>query len=156
MILIEPKKYIIVRGEMKNPKELLVSAGLEIGGYAERFIETPEFAGNSSGTKKEVELQLVKFDKDYLVQDILSEIKKAGFGLPEARDAILFAIQVPDVQKEYPVAFLHEPFILPETGSENVIILRSYSGNRYFHMHLFESRWYSHIRFAVVKVNSTI
>lgn len=149
MMTIDPQTYIVKRTEVKTLQDFIDSAKSELGEYAKTFTSSPDFSTkNNSETLK---FRLVKFDKDYLLPEIISEIKKQGYQLPEAQDAIWFAAQHPEMQMQFPVAFLHQPWISPTTGGENVLILRSYSGLRYLHMHLFDSRWYSHIRFAVIE-----
>lgn len=150
MMTIDPKEYIIKRDEVKDLGNFLALAESELGEYAKSFTSTSNFSIKNNSEL--VKIKLIKFDKDYLISEILEEIKKAGYKLPEAQDAIWFASQYPSVQMSFPVAFLHKPWVNPVTGGENVLILRSYGGLRYLHMHLFDSRWYSHTRFAVIEV----
>ncbi len=149
MITVEPEVYNIQRSRINDRESFLKSATSDLGEYAKMFTSSADFSLENNN--EEVTFRLVKFDKDYLIQDILAEIKKAGYELPQAQDAVWFAAQYPEPQMNYPVAFLHSPWISPTTGGENSLILRNYSGLRYLHMHLFDSRWYSHIRFAVIK-----
>ncbi len=148
MIKINPKQYKIQRSEVADLKNFLQSTKCELGSFAEAFTAGKDF--NIKNNSETLNFRLVSFDKDLLLPEILEEIDKAGFKLPEAQDTVWFAIQYPEVQLENPVAFLHKPWIHPN-GGQSVLILRNYSGNRYLHMHLFDTRWYSHIRFAVVE-----
>jgi len=146
---VESQTYIIHRNEVSDLQEFLNSANCELGGYAKEFTGSEYFS--ITDDKEEAKFKLVSFSKDLLIADILKEISDAGYALPEAQDSVWFASQYPDVQKEFPVAFLHKPWIRPETGGGNVLILRNYGGKNYLHMHLFDSRWYSHVRFAVIE-----
>ncbi len=148
-MIIEPEIYKIKRSKIQDKQTFIESAKSELGGYAETFTSSDSFLLENNS--EEITVRLVKFDKDYLITDILNEIENAGFSRPLAQDAVWFAAQYPEPQMKYPVAFLHEPWVSPITGGENVLILRSYGGDRYLHMHLFDSRWYSHIRFAVIE-----
>jgi hypothetical protein len=147
-MIIEPEVYTLKRNKAEDRAALVGSTKCEVGGYAKEFIASGSF--KLPQQNEEVPIRLVKFDKDCLVSEILEAISKAGFILPQASDALSFATQYPDVQTKYPVAFLHTPWIRPETGGENVLILREYAGVRFLHMHLFDSRWYSHVWFAVI------
>lgn len=147
---IEPKTYIVQRNNVFDLQEFLDSAHCELGGYAKEFISSEDFSANNAN--EEIKFKLVSFEKDLLIVDILKEIQDAGYTLPQAQDAVWFASQYPNVQKDFPIAFLHTPWVRPETRGENVLILRSYGDVRYLHMHLFDSRWYSHVRFAVLVV----
>jgi hypothetical protein len=149
MMTIDPQVYTIRRVEVKSLKNFIDSAKSDLGEYAKVFTSSPAFSVNNNS--EAIKFRLVKFDKDYLLPEIMSEIKKQGYELPEAQDAVWFAAQYPELQMEFPIAFLHQPWISSTNGGENVLILRSYSGLRYLHMHLFDSRWYSHIRFAVIE-----
>ncbi len=148
-MIIDPKEYSLKRSKSDSLQDFLNLAKSEIGEYAKTFTSSSEFSRENNS--ESIKFKLVKFDKDYLISEILKEIKDAGYKLPEAQDAIWFASQYPDLQIQFPIAFLHRPWISPTTGGENVLVLRSYSGLRYLHMHLYDSRWYSHIRFAVIE-----
>ncbi len=149
MMTVEPEIYSIQRSEIKDRAVFLDSAKSDLGEYAKMFTASSDFSLENNSEK--VTFRLVKFDKDYLIADILKEIKDTGFTLPLAQDAVWFGAQHPEPQMKFPIAFLHAPWISPTTGGENSLILRNYSGLRYLHMHLFDSRWYSHIRFAVIQ-----
>lgn len=149
MITIEPQTYTVRRTAITDRQAFLDSATSELGEYAKLFTASPEFSLENKG--ETLTFRLVKFDKDYLIDEILEEIEKAGFALPEAQDAVWFGAQHPKPQMQFPVAFLHKPWISPKTGGENSLILRSYGGMRFLHMHLFDSRWYSHVRYAVIE-----
>ncbi len=148
-MIVDTKEFIINRDKINNLQEFTDLARSELGEYAKIFTSSTDFLKNRSSDS--VKIKLVKFDGDCLTSEILDEIERAGYKLPEAQDAIWLASQYPELQIQFPVAFLHEPWINPLTKGGNVLILRSYSGLRYLHMHLFDSRWYSHIRFAVIK-----
>jgi hypothetical protein len=150
-MIIEPDLYTITRGDSEDLNAFLNSDKIELGGYASAFVVSDDFKVSNSG--ETINIRLVGFDKDLLTSEILSEIENAGYKLPDAEDAIWFGIKHPEVQCKFPIAFLHEPWIRPETGGKNVLILRNYGDKNYLHMHLFDSRWYSHIRFAVIEKN---
>ena len=148
-MIIETDLYTITRGGSEDLNAFLNSDKIELGGYASAFVASDEFKVSNSG--ETIKIRLVGFDKDLLMDEILFEIEKCGYKLPDAEDAIWFGIKYPEVQGKFPVAFLHEPWIRTETGGKNVLILRNYGDKNYLHMHLFDSRWYSHIRFAVIE-----
>lgn len=153
MMIIEPEIYKVERKSQADLDHFLNSSTMDLGGYANDLIHSDAFS--ILNNKESVNFRLVKFDKDLLIKDILVEIEKAGYELPQVQDAIWFGAQYPDVQSQYPIAFLHKPWVRPETGGENVLILRSYGNKNYLHMHLFDSRWYSHVRFAVLEKGRT-
>jgi hypothetical protein len=150
-MIIEPDLYVITRGGSDDLNAFLNSNKIELGGYAKSFVSSEEFKISNSG--ESINIRLIGFNKDLLISEILSEIEKGGYKLPDAEDAVWFGIKYAEVQSKFPIAFLHEPWIRPETGGENVLILRNYGDKNYLHMHLFDSRWYSHIRFAVIEKN---
>jgi len=148
-MIIEPDLYTITRGGLEDLNDFLNSNQIELGGYATSFVSSDDFKIANNG--EIVNIRLVSFDKDLLISEILPEIEKGGYKLPDAEDAVWFGIKYPEVQNKFPVAFLHNPWIRPETGGKNVLILRSYGDKNYLHMHLLDSRWYSHVRFAVIE-----
>ncbi len=150
-MIIEPDLYTIMRGSSEDLNAFLNSDKIELGGYATSFVSSDDF--KTSNSDEIINIRLVGFDKDLLISEILSEIEKGGYKLPEAEDTIWFGVKYSEVQSKFPVAFLHNPWVRPETGGKNVLILRNYGDKNYLHMHLFDSRWYSHIRFAVIETN---
>jgi hypothetical protein len=147
-MIIEPDNYLIERKDFTELNSFLHSTQIEVGEHAREFTSSKYFS--SSNKAEKLNVKLVSFEKDLFIKDILAEIDKAGYKLPEAQDAIWFGLKYPEIQSKYPIAFLHKPWINPKTEGESVLILRNYGGKDFLHMHLFDSRWYSHIRFLVV------
>ena len=81
-MIIEPDLYTIMRGSSEDLNAFLNSDKIELGGYATSFVSSDDF--KTSNSDEIINIRLVGFDKDLLISEIISEIEKGGYKLPEA------------------------------------------------------------------------
>lgn len=96
------------------------------------------------------EIVLLEFNYDPDSEQVLAEAKRLGLERPDYDDSFDFGEQFPDVQRKFPVVFLHEPW----QGLHHdlhVVVLDSDSSERYLDLGSFRLGWYRHCRFAFVR-----
>ena len=72
---------------------------------------------------------LVDFDRQITSEDAIAEATRRGLARPQYEDALYFGAAYPDVQRERPVVFLHEPW-LGFFGRRDVVCLWTNAGRR--------------------------
>lgn len=120
--------------------------------YANSDINSRNFPIRSKRGVREI--VLLEFDRDVSSEEAIAEAAKQGLERPVYEDALYFGVEHPDVQRERPVAFLHEPWRGPSGnpgGHLHVLFLWSYAGNRELHLPWFDDRWPRDFRFAFVR-----
>jgi hypothetical protein len=98
--------------------------------------------------KKEV--VLLESEYDLTSEQVLAEAEKQGLARPDYEDALDFGEQHPDIQRKWPVVFLHEPW-QDSAGYRIVVVLHSYSSGRRLDLHYFDIKWNRCYRFAFVR-----
>ncbi len=96
------------------------------------------------------EIVLIEFDHDPTSEEAIAEAAKQSLERPVYEDALYFGVEHPEVQRERPVVFLHEPWRDPD-GYRLVLSLWRLSGDRRLDLHYFDHMWYRHSRFAFVR-----
>ena len=96
------------------------------------------------------EIVLLEFDHDPTSEEVLAEAMKQNLDRPVYEDALYFGVEHPEVQRERPVVFLHEPWRYPG-GYLSVLYLWSSAGHRELYLSWFGSRWDCYYRFAFVR-----
>jgi hypothetical protein len=92
---------------------------------------------------------LLEFDHAVTVEDVVAAAHQRGLGRPTYEDALYFGIAHPEVQRERPVIFLHEPW-LGFFGRRDVLCLWSNAGRRELGLEGFDVAWSPDYRFAFV------
>lgn len=90
------------------------------------------------------------FDHDPTSEEVLQEAEKRGLKHPVYEDGFYFGVEHPEVQREAPVVFLHEPW-RGSVGYLRVLCLWSLGGHRELDLRYFSGRWSRHCRFAFVR-----
>lgn len=93
---------------------------------------------------------LLEFDRDPTSAEVLVEAAKQGLERPVYEDALYFGVEHPEVQRDRPVVFLHEPW-RDSDGGLDVLDLWCLAGNRKLGLNYFGSRWGRDYRFAFVR-----
>jgi len=57
----------------------------------------------------EREIELVEFDHEPTLNEVLAEFEHRGLERPTPEDAFYFGVQHPEEQEKHPIVFLHEP-----------------------------------------------
>ena len=92
---------------------------------------------------------LLEFDHAVTVEDVVGAARQGGLERPTYEDALYFGIAHPEVQRERPIIFLHEPW-LGFFGRRDVLCLWSNAGRRELGLEGFDDTWSPDYRFAFV------
>jgi hypothetical protein len=127
--------------------EQLVEAGAY--GYAHSCVTSENFPARGAGAPRVREIVLLAFDRDVTSEEVTAEAMRLGLERPTYEDALCFGIAHPDVQRERPVVFLHDPWV-GHFGRRDVLCLWSNAGRRELGLEGFDERWSRQYRFAFV------
>jgi SAM-dependent methyltransferase len=94
--------------------EELVRAGAY--GYAHSCVTTENFPSRSVGDPRAREIVVLAFDRDVTSEDAIAAAARMGLTCSEDEDALYFGCQHPDVQREGPLIFLHDPWFACSAG----------------------------------------
>ncbi len=103
--------------------------------------------------EKSVKIEFIEgkdFDHDPTSEEVLAEAKQRGLERPQYEDCLYFGVEHPEVQREGPVIFLHEPW-RDSDGILRVVTLWSSDGYRKLDLFCFALRWFRICRFAFVR-----
>jgi hypothetical protein len=128
--------------------EALVEAGRY--GYAHSCVTSENFPVRSAGPTRTRVIVLIEVDGDVSTDEVLAEAARRGLARPTYEDALHFGVQHPDVQREGPVVFLHEPWV-GYFGRRDVLCLWDNAGRRELGLGGFDDRWSRDHRFAFVE-----
>jgi hypothetical protein len=92
---------------------------------------------------------LLELDRPVTVEDLVVVAARLGLERPTYEDALAFGIAHPDVQRERPIVFLHEPW-LGAFGRRDVLCLWYNAGRRELGLEGFDDTWSPEYRFAFV------
>jgi hypothetical protein len=140
-------RYTVIVGDGRAT-EALVEAGHY--GYAHSAVMSENFPARHAGGPRAREIVLLEFDHDVTVHDVLAEGARRGLQPPTYEDALYFGIAHPDVQRERPVLFAHEPW-LGYFGRRDVLCLWENAGRRELGLEGYDEVWSRTFRFAFVK-----
>lgn len=97
-------------------------------GYAHSCVTSDNFPVRSTSPTVR-EIVLLAFDREVSSEDAIAEATRHDLARPEYEDALYFGAAYPDVQRERPVVFLHEPW-LGFFGRRDVVCLWTNAGRR--------------------------
>ena len=140
--------YRITTGDGRSTEEL-VEAGEY--GYAHSCLISENFPARHFQGLRVREIALLEFDHEVTSEEVIAAAREAGLGRPTYEDALYFGIEHPDVQRERPVIFLHDPWI-GYFGRRDVICLWSNAGRRELGLEGFDDKWSQNYRFAFVRI----
>jgi hypothetical protein len=92
---------------------------------------------------------LLEFDHPVAFEDVVAAARQRGLTRPTYEDALYFGIAHPEVQRERPIIFLHEPW-LGAFGRRDVVCLWTNAGRRELGLEGFDDTWTPQYRFAFV------
>lgn len=95
------------------------------------------------------EIAVLEFGGDVTSDEALTEAARRGLERPTPEDALCFGAQHPEVQREGPVVFLHEPWF-GFFGRRDVLCLWTNAGRRELGLEGFDDLWSGEYRFAFV------
>ena len=128
--------------------EALVEAGRY--GYAHSCIDSSSFPARPLARRGALEIVLLAFDGDVDARAALAAAAALGLEPPLYEDALRFGIAHPEVQRQAPVVFLHDPWV-GHFGRRDVLTLWDNAGRRELGLDDFDDRWRPPSRFAFVR-----
>lgn len=145
--LVHAEKNIFRLTKKLGTTEELVAAGAY--NYANPDVTSQNFPLRAK-FMGEREIILLEFDREVSSEEAIAEAEKQGLERPVYEDALRFGAEHPEVQRERPIVFLHEPWRDPHS-SLLVLSLWSLAGHRELRLYLFDFRWARSCRFAFVR-----
>ena len=140
------ESYHLTTGDGRSTEEL-VEAGRY--GYAHSCVISENFPTRPAGGVCLREIVLLEFDREVTSEHVLAIAAGLGLERPAYEDALYFGVQHPEVQRQRPVAFLHEPWF-GYFGRWDVICLWDNAGRRELGLEGFDEPWSRDYRFAFV------
>lgn len=141
------RSYRITTGDGRSTEEL-VEAGHY--GYAHSCVTSDNFPVRSSGGKRVREIVLLELDREVSSGEAIAEAGRRGLERPVYEDALHFGAEHPEVQRERPIVFLHEPWF-GFFGRWDVLCLWTNAGRRELGLEGFDDSWSPSYRFAFVR-----
>ena len=139
--------YRITIGDGRSTDELVEAGGY---GYAHSCVTSENFPARQFGGRGLREIVFLEFGHEVTAHDALEEATRRGLERPCYEDALYFGIAYPDVQRERPVVFLHDPWF-GYFGRRDVLCLWTNAGRRELGLDGFDDRWGPVYRFAFVR-----
>jgi hypothetical protein len=118
-------------------------------GYAQAAVTSENFPADRAAPPRLRRIVLLDFDRAVAVEDVIAAAARLGLERPTYEDALYFGIAHPEVQRERPIIFLHEPW-LGFFGRRDVLCLWDNAGRRELGLEGFDDTWGSNVRFAFV------
>ena len=136
----------ITIGDGRSTEEL-VEAGRY--GYAHSAVISENFP-TGAGPARTRDIVLLGFAREVTAAEALADATRRGLAAPTYEDALYFGIEHPDVQREAPVVFLHEPWV-GYFGRRDVLLLWDNAGRRELGLEGFDDPFSAAYRFAFVR-----
>jgi len=118
-------------------------------GYAQAAVTSENFPADRAAPPRVRGIVLLEFDRAVAFEDVVAAAKRLGLERPTYEDALGFGIAHPEVQRERPIIFLHEPW-LGVFGRRDVLCLWHNAGRRELGLEGFDDTWAPQVRFAFV------
>ena len=142
--------YRITTGEGRSTEELVKAGNY---GYAHSCVTSENFPARPLAGRLGREIALLEFDRDVTSDEAITEAAHRGMERPSYEDALYFGVEHPDVQRDRPVVFLHDPWV-GFFGRRDVLCLWSNAGRRELGLEGFDDAWSRTYRFAFVTLSS--
>ena len=136
----------ITIGDGRSTEEL-VEAGRY--GYAHSAVISENFPTGAGPTRTR-DIVLLAFAREVTATEAMADATRRGLAPPTYEDALYFGIEHPDVQREAPVVFLHEPWV-GYFGRRDVLLLWDNAGRRELGLEGFDDPFSPAYRFAFVR-----
>lgn len=118
-------------------------------GYAQAAVTSENFPADRAAPTRVREIVLLEFGRAVTFEDAVAAATRCGLERPTYEDALGFGIAHPDVQRERPIVFLHEPW-LGAFGRRDVLCLWDNAGRRELGLQDFDDAWGPDYRFGFV------
>jgi hypothetical protein len=139
--------YEIAIGDGRSTEEL-VEAGHY--GYAHSCVTSDNFPARQFGGRRARDIVLLEFDREVTSEDAIAEAGRLGLERPVYEDALYFGAEYPEVQRERPLVFLHDPWF-GFFGRRDVVSLWTNAGRRELGLEGFDEPWRPSWRFAFAR-----
>ena len=139
--------YPLPAGDERSTEALVEAGGY---GYAHSCVNSENFPARHLARGGPREIVLIAFDGDVDAATALAAGAALGLEPPLYEDALRFGIAHPEVQRESPVVFLHDPWF-GFFGRRDVLSLWDNAGRRELGLDGFDDRWPARCRFAFVR-----
>jgi|WetSurMetagenome_2_1015567.scaffolds.fasta_scaffold46344_3 hypothetical protein len=139
--------FRLVVGRHKTTEEAVAAGKYD---WTNENINSRNFPYRTRRPKGNREIVLIEFDYDPDSEQVIAEAEKQGLVRPDYEDALDFGEQFPEKQREFPIVFLHEPW-LDSFGFLVVVVLSCGSSERGLGLGDFRFRWFCYYRFAFVR-----
>jgi hypothetical protein len=140
-------RYPLTTGDGRSTEELVKAGDY---GYAHSCVTSEHFPARSGGGIRARGIVLLEFDGDVTAAAAIGAAAKLGLERPEYEDALYFGAAYPDVQRQWPVVFLHDPWF-GLFGRQDVLCLWTNAGRRELGLEGFDAAWSPDYRFAFVR-----
>ena len=131
-----------------RPTEALVDAGRY--GYAHSCVNSENFPARPLARRGVRDIVLLAFDREVDAACALDAAAALGLERPLYEDALHFGAAHPEVQRQAPLVFLHDPWF-GYFGRRDVLTLWDNAGRRELGLDGFDDRWGPRCRFAFVR-----
>jgi hypothetical protein len=118
-------------------------------GYAQAAVTSENFPADRAAPARMRAIVLLEFERPVAFEDVVAAARQRGLARPTYEDALYFGIAHPEVQRERPIIFLHEPW-LGAFGRRDVVCLWTNAGRRELGLEGFDDNWAPPYRFAFV------
>jgi len=135
-------------GDGRSTEELVAAGGYA---YAHSCVTSDNFPARHSGGKRGREIVLLEFGREVTSGDAIREAVQLGLERPLYEDALYFGAEYPEVQREGPLVFLHDPWF-GFFGRRDVVSLWTNAGRRELGLEGFDEPWCASWRFAFVRI----
>jgi hypothetical protein len=139
--------YRITTGDGRSTEDL-VEAGRYA--YAHSCVTSANFPARRFGGVRRREIVLLEFEHDVTSEDAIAEAARLGLERPTYEDALYFGAEYPEVQRERPVVFLHDPWF-GFFGRRDVLSLWTNADRRELGLEGFDDPWRPTWRFAFAR-----
>ena len=119
-------------------------------GYAHSAVIGENFPARHAGGPCERELVLLVFTREMTAPEAMAEAARRRLQAPTYEDALYFGAAHPEVQRQGPIVFLHEPWV-GYFGRRDVLCLWDNAGRRELGLDGFDDTWPPGVRFAFVQ-----
>lgn len=138
--------FILKTGGNRTTEELVQAGRYD---YANPDITSANFPVKSflAGMAR---IEFLEFDRGVSSEEVLAEADCRGLARPIPEHCLLFGERYPEEQRERPIVFLHEPWLVSGFGPR-VLSLWSSTGQRKLDLEFVGGQWYPNYRFAFLR-----
>jgi hypothetical protein len=144
---MDMRSYRLAAGDGRSTEALVAAGGY---GYAHSCVTSEHFPARRLTTGQPREIVLLEFGRVVSSEEAIGAATARALERPLYEDALYFGIAHPEVQRERPVVFLHDPWI-GISGRRDVLCLWSNAGRRELGVEPFDEPWRPFFRFAFVR-----